>query len=346
MPESSSQVQISPYLNDASALGQPADDLFYSKPWLCLLEKAYGFKYQLAKHLPSQKFLIFTLINNLAGQKITSLPFSDYAPIGTEMGDALEPIFRAIRAAYPKVPILLKTRCNHQSPELLTLGKPVRYAWCHIINTENTVSQSSSFKRGAKKATKAGVQVRLQTSKASLSTFYQLYHQLRLQKFGSIPQPYCFFELLHKEFMEGGRGFVLEATHQKQVIASIIVLQHQRTLYYKFGASSLSALDVRPNNLLFDELIRYARQNNFEAINLGLSGAESAYEGLVRFKESMGGKASPITYIENKEGCPPPADHQLAFKDVLGSLTGSLVQLQPKPELTSRVSEVLYPYFA
>ncbi len=141
------------------------------------------------------------------------------------------------------------------------------------------------------------------------------------------------------------RGFIVEAKRAGRIIASMMVLQHRKTLYYKFGCSLLDALEYRPNNLLFDALIRHAVEHQSEYVNLGLSGTSESYQGLVRFKESMGGERHDITYFESR---PPQYDseNEQKFKALLSSLTEVMVAAPLDADTTSKLSEKLYPYFA
>ena len=102
---------------------------------------------------------------------------------------------------------------------------------------------------------------------------------------------------------------------------------------------------MRPNNLIFDTLIGYAQQHQFKAIDLGLSGAGASYEGLVRFKESMGGVRKDMTYFRM---VPPGYDGQAEkeFKQLLSSLTQVIVDQEPEVAATDRFSTLLYPFFA
>ncbi|MGB7395044.1 MAG: hypothetical protein WA913_11675, partial [Pricia sp.] len=122
-------------------------------------------------------------------------------------------------------------------------------------------------------------------------------------------------------------------------------LQHKSVLYYKFGASTEESLDLRPNNLIFDRLISYALENESTAIDLGLSGTGDSYKGLVRFKESMGGQPTPITYYQLDNGA-ENNDRNVAVKKWLGGLTDQIVSIQPNPTDTSALSEIIYPLFA
>ncbi len=69
MPDSRG-IEILPY-QEASAVyrHERVNDLFYAEPWLNVLRKSYGFEFQLALDTASEQFVIFTVLDNLAGKK-------------------------------------------------------------------------------------------------------------------------------------------------------------------------------------------------------------------------------------------------------------------------------------
>ena len=255
-----------------------------------------------------------------------------------------------MKAKFPDTPILLKTVGNIETKdEHFVFGKVTRNALYHriAINPDTPAAdvQSSSFRRNVRKAKKTGVKIEIKRDILALTDFYAMYHELRLNKFGSIPQPFGFFETIFKEFLEKEKGFLVEASYEKSPIASILVLQYDAILYYKFGASTEASLDLRPNNLIFDALITYAQTNGFKAIDLGLSGTGDSYMGLVRFKESMGGVPTPITYYRLSNGY-KYSERDAAVKKWLGSLTETIVSQNLEPSSTSALSETIYSLFA
>jgi lipid II:glycine glycyltransferase (peptidoglycan interpeptide bridge formation enzyme) len=145
--------------------------------------------------------------------------------------------------------------------------------------------------------------------------------------------------------MPESNGFIMEARKNSTVIASMMILAHHQTLYYKFGYSLEDYLDYRPNNLLFHQLYNYASENGFLAVGLGLSGVSKSYEGLVRFKEYMGGIPNNIySFRINPENYDNAAEEQL--NKFTSSLTKTIVSQQPDRETADAYSETLYPYFA
>ncbi len=338
-------ISIVPYSErPAEFYRQRADHLFYAPDWIQVMIDTYDFAFYTALSTTTNHLMIFAVVDRPVGAKIISLPFSDYTMLDTEQA---QPLIAAIRQAYPMLPMVLRVVTDDDAPALL--GQPIRQAYYHRIATADGAAPqdrwSSSFRRGERKAKRAELEVLKSSDQKALKEFYALYHQLRLHKFASIPQPYAFFEQVWKKFITTGQGFILQARRQGEMIAAIVVLRHKDVWYYKFGCSALDSLTLRPNNLLFAELIRMAEEDpDTVEIDLGLSGTSDSYAGLVRFKESMGGQRRHITYYEEQpEGYDPVPEQK--FKKMLSSLTKTIVDQKLDVSATDQLSQTLYPYF-
>lgn len=79
-----------------------------------------------------------------------------------------------------------------------------------------------------------------------------------------------------------------------RLAAAALFLVSGRNLFYFLGGSDPELLALRPNNVLFDGVIRWAREAGFERLHLG-GGSES----LRRFK--MGFGARPVPYYVHAE---------------------------------------------
>ena len=63
---------------------------------------------------------------------------------------------------------------------------------------------------------------------------------------------------------------------------------------YKYGASNLAFQNLRANNLVMWEAIRWLVRNGFETLNFGRTSAQN--DGLRRFKLGWGTSEYPISY--------------------------------------------------
>lgn len=323
---------------------QNCDHLFYSYSWLQTLEDTYGFDIQVLTDDKDAFIMAFCPVTDVRGSRIINLPFSDYTPSCELNVEDYNRILEFLKDQYPSSSIIMKTDLPGSASINAKVSREAVYHTIPIID-ENTPSKSSSFKRNTRKALEQGLNFRITSDHSALENFYTLYHQLRFEKFNSIPQPMSFFNSIYQNFINRGNGFILEVLYNNKVIASSIVLQHGTVLYYKFGCSAEDHLGKKPNNLLFSELISYAKENKITEVDLGLSGTSKAYEGLRRWKESMGGIPHPVTYWEFKPETVDLEREQKVLKN-LDKLTQSMIDSKLNPRQTSAFSEKIYPLFA
>lgn len=316
------------------------NELFGSQRWSQVLCQAYDF--DLRWSTPKDTGAIpYCVLDDLAGRRVSALPFSDYLPLDTTEG--CDRLLAELRDKFPASAIVLKTRLPEE--KVSDQFRISRRAVYHRLPSE-VDEQSSSFKRAVRRAIRAGTRVEASTDEAGLNRFLDLYHWQRIRKFKGIPQPPSFFRAIHDLFVVPGYGFYLEAfTASHQHAATLVVLQTQKAWFYKFGASHPDFLDDRPNNLLFAELADRMKSEGIHFLDLGLSGSSEAYAGLRRFKAATGAREFPLHYLTYE---PPGYDGRGGhdFRRFLGSLTAELVAQDAGPALVAPLSERIYPYFA
>lgn len=326
---------------------QKPNVLFHSKAWIEVLQKSYYIEFLLATDAHSEDFMIFGIIDNPFNKKLVSIPFSDYAGEESLSVSTTLEIIKEVQQKFPNYDIEFKSRF---SADLLENSKLLKKAFYHRIDLENLnyqrilETQSSSFKRGVKKALKQNVVINKGYTEVDLKEFYKLYTHLRLEKFKIIPQPFSFFQNIFNLFFKEGKGFILKASYENILIGSILILEYNEGWYYKFGASHKDYLDKRPNNYLFNQLIQLGIKEKKKFIDLGMSGAGNTYEGLIRFKEEMGGKKyniSVLKYAHLENG-----NFKRKDTKVLSDITSLIVAQKPSAKKISSMSEFLYPFFA
>src|SRR5204862_1950065 len=127
---------------------------------------------------------------------------------------------------------------------------------------------SKMHRRNIRTAERRGVTVHRGSAPADIETFYRL-HLMTRRRLGVPVQPRRFFELLGSRVLEEGLGFILSARAGDVPIAAAVFLHWNGELVYKYGASDHRYWEYRPNNLLFWEAIRWARDNGYHTIDFG-----------------------------------------------------------------------------
>jgi len=129
-----------------------------------------------------------------------------------------------------------------------------------------------------RKANRLGVKWIRTKSEDKLKEFYGIYLDAML-RFGSPPKPY---ELL-RYIQASPIGDLIVAEVEGRVVAGLLFLSFGKTITLWCGASLREFRSYRPNNLIFNEVIKWGCQNGYEWVDFGASPPEN--KGLVAFKE-------------------------------------------------------------
>jgi lipid II:glycine glycyltransferase (peptidoglycan interpeptide bridge formation enzyme) len=218
--------------------------------------------------------------------------------------------------------------------------------WHAVDIAEDEATQwgqlGGSARRNVRHAREAGVVVTISAERAQLREFYELHRQLRKYKYGLLAQPWAFFENALDAFGPEKHLHVLLARVDGRAVGGILALIWGETLYYKYNASALNELDVRPNDLLAWEAIGLARREGLRRLDFGFSDADQP--GLVRYKRKFATDES-LVYRLQRGSTPAPAS-ALTFSRNLGELTRLLTDERMPDHIAESASTLLYQYFA
>ncbi len=282
----------------------PNANIFHHPAWQALLSDSYGYRPfvlaaftqggQLAAGLP-----VMEVSNPLRGRRWVSLPFSDHCLPLACGPDGLERLNKHLRSLAGHAgqdgqpPIELRG----YAPE--SLGQQTDEFATHVLDLRSDPDEllsnmHSMHRRNIKAARSAEVRVEQGTTAEHVEQFYRL-HLLTRHKQGVPVQPRRFFKLLRENLLERGLGFVQLAYHEDRCVAAAVFLHWQKTLTYKYGASDPSALNLRPNNLLFWSAIEWGHEHDFEQMDMGRSSL--ANTGLRSFKTRWGAEENVLSYF-------------------------------------------------
>ncbi|HVP37383.1 MAG TPA: GNAT family N-acetyltransferase, partial [Terriglobales bacterium] len=174
-------------------------------------------------------------------------------------------------------------------------------AYTHILDLSKYMDDPvHKTKRGAIQAEKKGVKVEPLSSVEKIKDCYNLVlkrdkkHGLKRSKF-----PLGLYQNIWSIFETGKDLRWSIATADEQIIAFQINFLFKDTIYYWEGASLPEALNQRPNDALFSDIIQWGISQGYKYLNLG--GSPEDAEGLVRFKEAWGGeKREYLIYSKKK----------------------------------------------
>lgn len=280
----------------------PDASIFHHPVWLELLRRQYGYEIAalvvpddggpLAAGLP-----LATIRSRLTGQRQVALPFSDVCPplVAPDASHATGALTSALAQLPGRTGLALEVRFPLEHlPAARHLGGHV----VHLLEippveeAERGSFARSAARRGANKARREGVQVARRTDREGLAIFYRLHLATRRRQ-GVPIQPRRFI-LRFGELFVRGMGFVSVASRQGEPLAAAVFLHFKRTLTYKYGASDHRHLELRPNNLLFMDAVRWAASNGMATLDFGRT--EESNQGLRSFKSLWGAEERPLVY--------------------------------------------------
>ncbi len=232
------------------------------------------------------------------GARLVGVPFSDYCP----------PLLPDCEDSKALVAELKRTTNNGISglelrgPSALDLeaeGFTKANAFSqHVIDLDGDIEElesrvRSSAQRTIRKAKRNGLTVRAGDTLADMERFYDL-NMLTRRKHGLIPQPWRFFENIHRHMISGGSGVLLFCEYEGRAIAADMMLAYGKKLVGKFNASDRRYQALGPNHLLQMRCIELGVAEGYSEINLGRT--EPEHEGLRRYKLSWGSREEPLPY--------------------------------------------------
>ncbi len=144
-------------------------------------------------------------------------------------------------------------------------------------------------------ASRRGANVRAGTV-ADLSAFYALYAETSARDRFLI-RPFSYYQKIWQMFLAAGRGHLLLAEVENQIVAGLFLFHFGPTAWYFYGASSNEFRSLMPNHVLQWEAMRWARAQG--CVTYDLWGAPDTLDerdpmwGVYRFKEGFGGRFTP-----------------------------------------------------
>jgi CelD/BcsL family acetyltransferase involved in cellulose biosynthesis len=345
------------YIEDVNPLNSPLwqqltkrhqSTVFHSPEWLGVLHDTYGFAIHahilLNEAQEPKAGVAYCAINDMMDPRIASLPFSDFCdPLVSNLDEwhclADKLLSRGHR---------ISLRCLHNQVALddkrFTLAGRAKWHCVDLERSEDAVWQGlhGSARRAVKKAQRNGVTVRIAQNKEDLRAFFELHLRVRKYKYGLLAQPYRFFENIWNRFILPGKGALLLAAHENEVIGGVLFLEWQDTLYYKFNASNPDAIAVRPNDLVVWEGIRYGQSRQLHFLDFGLSDWDQ--EGLLQYKRKFATDEKTISMLRySPENSPSIKEKQL--RQLLPKLTDLFVDGSIPDTITEKAGDTLYQFF-
>ena len=287
---------------DELVLASKTSSFFLSSNWARVLQESYHYKPLYFTIIKENKISTsvpcMEVRSAFTGNRGVSLPFTDYCePIAggkEELREVLSYMFAYGKDAGWKTIELRSGNC------LAEVFPSSCFYYGHTLDiSENERQIFSKFrdstKRNIKKAEKEGVVVKISNSMESLKEFYRLNCMTR-KDHGLPPQPFYFFSKIYEHIISKKLGIVALAEHKNKKIAGAVYFHFGEKAIYKYGASEKNHQNLRANNLVMWEAIKWYSQNGVKEFCFGRTEPEN--HGLLQFKRGWGGKEHSIEYYK------------------------------------------------
>ncbi len=274
--------------------------IFHSSAWARVFSDTYGYTpayftvfdgNEISALLP-----VMEVKSRLTGTRGVSLPFTDYCDPITRGGYGFRELFEsALQYGRRQGWGFLEIRGGGK---YLPSDSPSARYLRHIVELGGNEEDAfygfkATTRRNIRKASREGVETGIFDSLDAVKQFSRL-NGLTRRDHGLPPQPFGFFERLHDYIISKGHGFVVLGSYRGEPVAGAVFLHVGRQAVYKYGASDRRDQNLRANNLVIWEGVKWCLQKGMETLCLGRTEPEN--EGLLRFKSGWTPRKEEIIY--------------------------------------------------
>lgn len=276
-------------------------NIFHTPAWSIMLNHAYLFHCFMLADINSEGKVTAGIPiaerKSFTGKKSwVSLPYTDHcAPLTTNPGEKTEFYYQLdqfikkyadsnfeLRWSFPEINSLLIKQ------DFVLHNLPL-----HQDFDQNLKLIQPGSKRNARVAVKNGIRIEINKDSRHLEEFYRL-HLLTRRKQGVPIQPWNFFSMIKSDLLEKDLGFIMTAYQGSKCLAAAMFLTWNKNITYKYGASDPAGLNLRPNDLIMQETIRWGCENGYSSLDFGRT--DLSNKGLRHYKSCWGALESPLFY--------------------------------------------------
>ena len=286
---------------DRIVLSHDKSSFFHSAAWAEVLVKTYGHKpfyFQFVRRGETVALIpLMEVRSPFTGKRGICLPFSDSCDPLTfdeyETGIGIQKLVELARERNWKY---FEVRGGGFLDDE---AGPVATFYGHKLDLRSGLGElAKRFKSSARSAIRKGERSALVTqpdrSRAAIIEFYELHVRTR-RRHGIPPQPVSFFLNIHESIIKRGLGFVILARYQSKPVAAAVFFQLGKKALYKYAASDETLQELRGNNVVVWEGMRFLVQEGAETLHFGRTSLDNS--GLRKFKLAWGAEEEIIKYF-------------------------------------------------
>ena len=287
---------------DARLSSRPGFSFFHGAAWARVLVETYGFTpFYLATGpaaVPESVLPMMEVDSWLTGRRGVALPFTDECAPLTPSRAEHEKLFQsAVTLGRERGWKHIECRGGR---ELFGEVTAALSFYGHRLALEPDEEKmfgrlEGSVRRAIRKSQKDGVTVELSPALDAVRIFYRLQCATR-KRHGLPPQPFEFFVNIHRHVLSQNQGIVAVARHHGQAVAAAVYFFLGSRAIYKYGASDLARQELRANNSVMWEAIRWLAQRGATQLHFGKTARANG--GLRRFKLAWGATEETLDYVK------------------------------------------------
>jgi CelD/BcsL family acetyltransferase involved in cellulose biosynthesis len=284
----------------------PNASVFHGRPWLECLRRTYGYEplafTTAAEREPLMNAIVFVRIRSwLTGSRLVSMAFADHCEPLADSASELTALLEGLRDA------VAHENCKYVElrPSPDRAGETALFAnfvncaafHHHTLDLRFTPDElfdrmhKSCMQRKIRRAGQEGLTYEEGRSEEFLRAFYALLVRTR-RRHGVPPQPFIWFRNLAECL--GGAMKIRVVFKRARPIASMVTLQYNKTLLYKYGASDERYHAMGGMPLLFWRAMQDAKTIGAEEFDLGRCDLDNV--GLCEFKRHLGAQCRSLSY--------------------------------------------------
>jgi hypothetical protein len=304
---------------------------FNRKEWLSVLKE--GFKVPVVCYCLEENGKIYLALPGMIFNFGIVKMFYSNIPYGGFIGD-----FQLI----PQSLSLFESSLKKDGVQLIRIGRDFnspfpdleqyqqQVAFTHLLNLEGMTEQKlwegykKRVRRDIRKAEKSGIYSEEISAPAEIEEVFTLYNQTMRRNVSYTTWTKRSLYSIYEHLVKSGEGKMVLGKKEGRVVAGIILLFSNDTVYYFFSASSEKYFQYCPNDLLVHRAICLAIQENKKYFDLMTSREDDI--ALMNFKEKWGAKKYPFTFFEKRLSVIRPWMWDQMWKAVNSKMGASLIR--------------------
>ena len=299
----------------------PDASVFHTRGWLASLQATYGYEPLAFTTSPLEETLTNALLfcvvrSKLTGNRLVSLPFSDYCEPLVEHPDQFGTLCDYVEALRTEEGWqFVEMRSANSRLEFSRVFNPATTYKLHRLDLRPSLDalhkafHKSCIQRKIRRAQRESLTYEAGRSPLLLQQAYKLFELTRLRHHVP-PQPFKWFH--HVVACMGKDVCIRIAFKDGQPIAGILTLNHGKKMVYKYGGSDTKFNNLGATPMLFWQAIKEAKKAGMEEFDLGRSDLDNS--GLITFKEHWSATSSTLTTWRNPTVAMPSSFEHLKVR--------------------------------